>query len=586
VDWCLDASGLFLARAWDEPVYPFTCDATFGAATAAGIAAAMVSARTGLVFKAGAAAAFDAAQGAACGFWTDDETTVAAALDTVFSGVGAWWKLTGAGEVNCRQWGWGTPELTVAARRRAAPERLSVQPPTGQRALGYARNNRVHSEGDIAKVLLSGQLVYADGTPVDALRPGEGGATPGDNLQTNSRLETDAGGYQAAGFAMARTEGTSGPPQRWVLSTTAATSGGGTGEFVFPKIPVLGGRRLYFSIAVLRTAGLTELRFAANQFNAVSGSGIGPVGSAQQLVPASAGAWEVFTWEGDAVSDAGFLQGALGYMTGNAGRVEVAGFTVSYAEPGADITLDAVPVLIVPQDQIIRRDFDGSNPQNLPRSLVVQVLRGGVDVTSQATLSLIPATGFGTLASNGAFELTGQPPQGFFEVRAGLSGRTLAPQRFNVATNLAPPPTGGGGSGTTAVSSSSFFAGVPDSTAFVPVMAALRVKSGSAGQVACTAAEVNFYGDGAGPFGLRAKWRIKLASSGVWSDIGGSVSETTPFLFGGTFPDYSFSEGRISFSQTATGLSANTDYDVQPMAATDSGTVARNLSGACSAVGS
>lgn len=176
VDYCLDAGGLFLARPWDRPTYPFTAAATFGATRAADIAAAIVASRTVLPFKAGAVAAFNALQGAACGIYIDDDTTIAGALDRIFAGLGAFWKLTAAGAIDVRRLAWGTPAMVVPAHRRGAPERRAIVLPTGRRSIGFARNDKVHSEGEIAAIVLASDLAYNDGTLMEALKPAQAGA--------------------------------------------------------------------------------------------------------------------------------------------------------------------------------------------------------------------------------------------------------------------------------------------------------------------------------------------------------------------------------------------------------------------------
>jgi hypothetical protein len=176
VDYCLDAGGKFLARPWTAPAYPFTAAATFGSARAADIASAIVTGRTATSFAAGTVAAFNALQPADCGLYLDDDTTVAAALDRLFSGLGAWWRLNSAGTIALGRWGWTAPALTMPGHRRHAPDRLRVLAPTRRRSLGYARNDRVHSEAEIARILLAGDLAYADGTSVEALKPAESGA--------------------------------------------------------------------------------------------------------------------------------------------------------------------------------------------------------------------------------------------------------------------------------------------------------------------------------------------------------------------------------------------------------------------------
>lgn len=204
IDYCLDADGLTLCRPWTRPTYVLSADLTAGPTTAADIAAALIGERTGLSFKAGAVAAFNAAQPAHARLLIDDERSIAAVLDQLFAGLGAWWKLTLGGEIVAAPYGFAAP-----ARRFELVKKISrkgVVMPTGRRSIGHRRNGRVHSEGEIARALTieAGEVTYADGTPVEALKPAEadatnsadpdsafGGSTVGETL-TDLSLTSDA----------------------------------------------------------------------------------------------------------------------------------------------------------------------------------------------------------------------------------------------------------------------------------------------------------------------------------------------------------------------------------------------------------
>ncbi|MFQ3664667.1 MAG: hypothetical protein SNJ79_01335 [Sphingomonadaceae bacterium] len=157
VDWVLDHAGLTLARPWTEPAYPFTADLTaVGPATAAGIAHAIVSARTGLAFVAGTVAAFDALYPALNGLYIDNEADIAAALDRLMTGLGAFWRVTSAGTIALGRLQAATPAKTFGITEIVSIERAGIVMPTRSRAVGYARNNRLHSEGEIALLILEG----------------------------------------------------------------------------------------------------------------------------------------------------------------------------------------------------------------------------------------------------------------------------------------------------------------------------------------------------------------------------------------------------------------------------------------------
>ncbi len=186
VDWCLNAGGLLLARPADRPVYPFTCDATFGSAALGDVMAAIVGGR--LSIWPGEVAALNGLGGSGlgeCGLYIDDESTVAEALDRLFAGLAIFWKVGTDGLLRAFRMAWAAPVASFAPHQRHAPSRLQTILPTARRQLGYATNNRVHGEGEIARILLATDLAYADGTPIEALKPAQAAATSGAPTGTN-----------------------------------------------------------------------------------------------------------------------------------------------------------------------------------------------------------------------------------------------------------------------------------------------------------------------------------------------------------------------------------------------------------------
>ncbi len=178
VDYCLDAGGLTLARPWTAPTYPFTADLTVNIKRVADIANAILTARTGLSFKAGSVAAFNAAQGSDARLppVAIGEASIADVFDRLFAGVGAWWKLTSAGEVDCRQWDYAAPVVTFGSHQIISIQRRAVIMPTKERSVGYRRNGRVHSDSDIAKALP--EAITRATTPPTVSEAGQGWIDP------------------------------------------------------------------------------------------------------------------------------------------------------------------------------------------------------------------------------------------------------------------------------------------------------------------------------------------------------------------------------------------------------------------------
>lgn len=159
-DYCGDAGGLTLIRPWTTPAYPLTADLTAAGTgnTAAGIAAAIIGARSGLTMAAGTVAAFDALISATCGVYVDDEATIAATLDFLIPGLGGWWGLNPTGEVELGRIDWTAPAATFDAWQIESIKREEMIFPNWARGVGYARLAKTHNEGEIATALLAGDI--------------------------------------------------------------------------------------------------------------------------------------------------------------------------------------------------------------------------------------------------------------------------------------------------------------------------------------------------------------------------------------------------------------------------------------------
>lgn len=150
--------------------------------TAASIAQAMVQSRAGPAFVAGTVAAANALRARPCGYVADDtQTTISAALDWLLGGVSLLWVLDAAtGQIRIEPWDF---TASVGTFRSDHADRVDAYAPVQSRKIGYRRNHRVHSAGDLAAI-----VTYGDGTPIDDYRPGEPGSTNGATIGVNVRL--------------------------------------------------------------------------------------------------------------------------------------------------------------------------------------------------------------------------------------------------------------------------------------------------------------------------------------------------------------------------------------------------------------
>jgi hypothetical protein len=547
-DWCLDADGLFLVRPWDEPVYPLTVDATFGGTKAGEIAEAIIAARTSLNFLAGTLTAFNAAQPAACGLYVDDDSSVAACLDRLFAGLGSWWKVRSGGEIELGQWGFGSPVLTVAAERRGAPERLRVLAPTGRRTLGYARNHRVHGESEIAQILLGDRLAYADGTPIEALRPAEGGATLGDNIQPNWDLRENTAGYNL-GAAWERVAAPAGFLTGFVLRNTVAASAPGS-ALIFPRVRVTPGDFVYIRIKVRRSAALGGLKMVANMFSdPVTGGGIGPlVGAVVTAVPGTVSNTEEFSIFGRCDANTRGIEVWIEDLAGaTVGTVWIGDARVASSQQGADVTADTVPRLELPTPQTFQAAFDGTiSAGQQPRDLQVRRFRGSVDVTSSTSWS---ATGVGctaSITSAGLLTISSVTASGRVDITGTRDG---VPVSGSVETRVAradPPPASGSPTASGSISLSS------DSASFVTAVTA-TVTTTASGTSVSISSDVFTVGD-AGFANTEVVWQ-RETSPGTWSDVGAVV---VPDFYSEYF---GFEFGYASISRTVTGLASSTAHN-------------------------
>lgn len=406
----------------------------------------------------------------------------------------------------------------------------------------------------------------------------EDGATLGDNLQINSRLLIDTSGYNTAGFAMSRAAGTNGPPQAWVVESSASSSG--AGQFIWPRSPFQGGRKLYISIQVMRTAALTTLLLAANQFYSLTGSGFGPLGGAIQIVPTVANVWQTFTIEAISAPDCGFMEMTVDNMTGNAGTVQIGAVRISYSAPGADVTSETqIAVTLSNTSVTYNADYLGTISGTISQE-TVRVSKGstsirGLDSTTYAitTSGGISATIDNTNGSSSKGEITISAftgSAGAIEVTVTVAGAVQPKQKINFTKLFAAPPSAGGSTSKSAFDTSM---NSITSTSYVTLTDAMSVSLAS-GESLYGTAPLDYYISGTTTASrtCTANWQYQLGS-GAWTDFTGSAvtgtssysAHTTPSFPGEPGSYIDASPGTMSVTQTQGGLSANV-YNIRLVA--------------------
>ena len=212
----------------------------------ADIAAAILSAAGAPAIEGASLIAARAAVNKAAGRLVDNPEALASQeINDLLSGVGLHWKLSASGQILLGQWSWTHSGLPALAG--VSVNRIRTHRPAKQLRFGWRTNNCPMSRGDIAAVIFD--AAYADGTPVEALKPAEIGATLGAKAGTNL---LDSGGATLSDSAIKNLNIT--------MGANGAISGAGGGQVT------IGG--LGFSGDLTATSGDNMIRNSALATNA------------------------------------------------------------------------------------------------------------------------------------------------------------------------------------------------------------------------------------------------------------------------------------------------------------------------------
>jgi len=171
------APSISCAKWWTVPAGPLTADMTYnpGSGTQPAQLAATFAAQfsTDMTFAniAEAAGWINYASGVHI---DDANETAASVLDRLLLPVFIVWVLRADGGLVFRRVSFDNP---IATLRAETVNREVVFPALKTRKLGFQRNYRIHSESEISATLLAAKdIAYADGTPIETLKPAEAGA--------------------------------------------------------------------------------------------------------------------------------------------------------------------------------------------------------------------------------------------------------------------------------------------------------------------------------------------------------------------------------------------------------------------------
>lgn len=211
---------------WTQPAGALTADlkGEIGAGyveTTAQIVQRLVQAGPNTPFAAGTIAAAQAARAMPVGWVAkDDNTGVASMIEELLGNASMLWLLNASGEIVIREWSWGASVATAVSQ---SVKRTSVIAPVGTRKLGYKRNETQMARGDLAAIVLWGD-VGGSGKPEDGATrnvfrgPYDAAETyvPGDTV-----LWAKAAGGTGGGYTRIGTGSTTGTPpsdtSKWAI---------------------------------------------------------------------------------------------------------------------------------------------------------------------------------------------------------------------------------------------------------------------------------------------------------------------------------------------------------------------------------
>jgi hypothetical protein len=268
----------------------------------------------------------------------------------------------------------------------------------------------------------------------------------------------------------------------------------------------------------------------------------------------------------------------------------------SWSDDVADITSATIP-RHEPADSAatFTANYQGTlDVGQLPTNIQFRRFRGSTDVSTTSTWSIVSQSGVtgGTVTvSNGVVTI----PTG---VSIGSTGEIVvksARDSFEITSRIvltridAAPPNTGGATGGTTVNDSTF--NTVTGTSLTAISDLMTVKTGSGGQIVFSAplSILATAADPEGTFGAIGRWRYRTVG-GSFVDAGTQADDSQPceIFYDLELDRYFRIAGSISIGATVTGLSANTDYEVQLFAARDSAPSAKTISfgGTASATGS
>lgn len=276
------------------------------------------------------------------------------------------------------------------------------------------------------------------------------------------------------------------------------------------------------------------------------------------------------------LSAAGVLGGAGG------GTINALNLLNGPSESGSDVTSNVTG----PTDITLYYDSSGTaKVGQLPTSNQFKLYRNGSLVTSGITWTFTVLTGTVTGAISGAgtgvLAIDTLTSSSKARVTASYSGVSRI-WEFTVTRVQDPPPPPAGQATTVSDANPSAQTGATYGTQNTTT---LTVKTGVNGTINFTA-PLEFYLSGtlAGALNVYGKWLWRVVA-GTYADVAVEILSVSPASRTG-FPDYFNDPGYLEVTQSKTGLTANTNYEVYLDLRNASGTRTITFIGTCTATGS
>lgn len=264
---------------------------------------------------------------------------------------------------------------------------------------------------------------------------------------------------------------------------------------------------------------------------------------------------------------------------------EIRQYTGGWSAPVADLTSAAVPAIKGPTTITLTADYQGALvADQLPMTLNFTRTRGGVDVSSSTAWSIVKVTGLQsgsaaiTISSTGVVTLPSGlliGPTASFTVHADRDDTELEIDVQVIKATAGVPATGS--SAGTIVQDTSFNSVL--GATMVGISDIMKVRTGAAGSIQLSASLAAYAAAAspAGIFGAAIIWRWR-AIGGSFADVGTEVASDPDVVVVNEGPAYFREDGAVAAFPSLTGLTANTDYEVQLFARRTAASPAKTIS--------